>query len=545
MHSLSDKQWNPSGLSPDGEALRDPWRTLSLLNLYRLTLALAFLGLFIAGVGPDLLGSANPALYAAASWGYLAGVVFSLATTRSRRPSFNTQVNTLVSIDILAIALLMHASGGTPSGLGILLIVTITSGTLISTRKSATYVYAAMATLAILGEAVFSHLQAVNTGTYYTQAGLLGAAFFATAFLDYTFARRVQHSQDLAEQRGIDLANLAQLNEHIIQRLQSGILVVDAHGRVRLMNQAAWHLIGMPISGREPPLTEICPELADQLQQWLANPFNTPQPFTLPGAQSELMPRFNRLSRDAIGAIIYLEDQKQVSHQAQQQKLASLGRMSASIAHEIRNPLGALSHAAQLLAESPNLQSGDQRLTRIIGENAQRVNTIIENVLQISRRQTSSPMRLPLNEWLAAFREEFCRAEGLPDHHLRIEVQPADLTVLIDPSQLHQVVWNLCKNAMEHGADVSGEIHIDLRGGTEVPSHSPFLDIIDHGPGIDPQTAQQIFEPFYTTRTRGTGLGLYLARQLCELNDAKLDYIAQPRGGSCFRLRFPRNRTVQ
>lgn len=539
---MLESRGNPK---PVAEAIRDPWRTLSLLNLYRLTLALAFLGFFVSSVGPDLLGQANPALYAITAWTYLIGVLVNIAFTQARRPTFNTQVNTLVGIDIVSIALLMHASGGTPSGLGILLIVTITSGTLISTRKTATYVYAAMATLAVLAEALYSDLGESQGRTYYTQAGLLGAAFFATAILDYAFARRMQHSQELAEQRGIDLANLAQLNEHIIQRMQSGILVVDEDGRVRLMNQAAWHLIGMPISGREPPLSEICPELATQLQQWLANPFNAPQAFTLPGGQSELMPRFNRLARDGSGTIIYLEDQKQISHQAQQQKLASLGRMSASIAHEIRNPLGALSHAAQLLAESPNLQSADQRLTHIIGENAQRVNTIIENVLQISRRQTSSPLQLTLHDWLEDFRDEFCRAEGLPPDRLRLEIQPRDLQVLIDPSQLHQVIWNLCKNALEHGATPNGDVHIELRGGSEMPSRAPFLDVIDHGPGIDPQTAQQIFEPFYTTRTRGTGLGLYLARQLCELNEAKLDYIAQPRGGSCFRLRFPRPHSLQ
>ena len=544
MNRIFDKQ-APTNLPPATEVLRDPWRILTLLNLYRLTLAFAFLSLFITGIGPDLLGSSRPVIYATTAWAYFAGVLFSIATTRTRRPTFNTQVNTLVGVDILAIALLMHASGGTPSGLGILLIVTITSGTLISTKKSATYVYAALATIAVLAEAVYSDLVSVQTATYYTQAGLLGAAFFATAVLDYTFARRVQHSQELAEQRGVDLANLSQLNEHIIQRLQSGILVVDEDGRVRLMNQAAWHLIGMPISGRQPPLAEICPELASQLQQWLTNPFNAPHSFTLPGGQSELMPRFNRLARDAKDAIIYLEDQKQVSHQAQQQKLASLGRMSASIAHEIRNPLGALSHAAQLLAESSTLAATDQRLTRIIGENAQRVNTIIENVLQISRRQTSSPVRLLLHAWLEELRDEFCSAEGLPPEHLRIDVQPRDLEVLIDPSQLHQVVWNLCKNATEHGANASGETRIELRGGMEMPARRSFLDVIDQGPGIDPQTAQQIFEPFYTTRTRGTGLGLYLARQLCELNDAKLDYIAQPRGGSCFRIRFPRAQSAQ
>ena len=219
-------------------------------------------------------------------------------------------------------------------------------------------------------------------------------------------------------------------------------------------------------------------------------------------------------------------------------KLASLGRMSASIAHEIRNPLGALSHAAQLLLESDNLAAADQRLTRIIEENAQRVNTIIENVLQISRRQSQSPTQIRLLEWSHNFRDEFCTAEGRPSAQFNVEVQPENLEILIDSSQLHQVVWNLCKNAMEHGLHNDGKTRIDLRGGSDSPGRGPYLDVIDNGPGIDPATARQIFEPFYTTRTQGTGLGLFLARQLCELNEASLDYIAQPRGGSCFRIRF-------
>lgn len=486
-----------------------------------------------------MLGRYHPALYRATAVGYLVAVLLSTVAVFARRPAFHLQVHALVAVDVVAIVLLMHASGGLQSGLGILLIVTITSGSLVSTASLAAYVYAAAASLALLGQSLYADLSDFLPNTYYTQAGMLGAAFFATALLAHQMAKRARQSERLAEQRGVDLASMSQLNEHIIQRMQSGIVVVDDDQKIRLMNQAAWHLLGMPISGTRPALRDVSPELQEQLQRWLDNPLDTPQPFTPPGGNSEVLPRFNRLSRTDHSTVIYLEDQRIAGQEAQQMKLASLGRMSASIAHEIRNPLGALSHAAQLLSESDRLSTSERRLTEIIEENAQRVNTIIENVLQISRRQAQSPTRIPLSEWLEGFRREFCSAEGIGEAQLRVEIQPRDLAIVADPSQLHQVVWNLCKNALEHGARSAGNVQIDLRGGTDAPARGPYLDIIDNGPGIDPVTARQIFEPFYTTRTQGTGLGLYLARQLCELNDASLDYIPQPRGGSCFRIRFP------
>jgi len=524
-------------VKPEGN--QQVWRALLVLNLYRLGLSIAFIGLFLTDIGPELLGSHHPTLYKTTTYIYVSIVLLSNLAVYAKRPSFDLQVHTLVAVDVVAITLLMHTSGGMSSGLGILLIVTITSGSLVGTARAAAYFYAAIASLTILTQSIYADISSSLVQTYYTQAGMLGAAFFATALLAHQLAQRARQSEQLAEQRGVDLASMAQLNEHIIQRMQAGMLVVDDDSQIRLMNQSAWHLLGMPISGPQPALEDVSLELVEQLQAWLNNPLNTPHTFSVPGGSSDILPRFNRLSREDNSAIIYLEDQKIAGQEAQQMKLASLGRMSASIAHEIRNPLGALSHAAQLLSESEHLAPAEQRLTNIIEENAQRVNTIIENVLQISRRQTQSPTQIDLLRWLQAFRDEFCTAEGLPETQCHVEVQPENLEIMIDPSQLHQVVWNLCKNALDHGSQNDGTIRIDLRGGADSPGRGPCLDVIDNGPGIDPTTARQVFEPFYTTRTQGTGLGLFLARQLCELNEANLDYIAQPHGGSCFRIRFP------
>ncbi len=526
-----------TGEPPESGTVQPAWRALTLLGIYRLTLAAAFLALHASGLGPNFLGEQNPALYRAVATGYVLGAVAGSLCAYLRRPSFDIQAHLGVFVDIIALVLLMHASGGVVTGLGILLIVTIICVNLVIAEQRVAYVYAALATMAVLAETAYADLARLAAQTYYTQAGILGTALFATALLAHVLAQRARSSEELAARRGIDLANLAELNEHIIQRFRSGVLVIDGEGQVRLMNQAAWRLLGMPVTGLRPQLGEASPELARRIEEWRARLEGAERAFPVPGG-GELLPRFARLGEgDAV--VVYLDDQRSAAQQAQQMKLASLGRMSASIAHEIRNPLGALSHAAQLLAENPSLGESGKRLTRIIGDNAQRVNTIIENVMRISRGQSSHPATVRLQDWLQKFAAELVNAEGCAPASLRVQVRPRDLVVRMDPSQLHQILWNLCKNACEHGVDEAGKAEITLNAGEEAPGRAPFLDVIDRGPGIDPGVIDEIFEPFYTTRTRGTGLGLYLARQLCELNQASLDYLPQPRGGGCFRIRFP------
>jgi two-component system sensor histidine kinase PilS (NtrC family) len=219
-------------------------------------------------------------------------------------------------------------------------------------------------------------------------------------------------------------------------------------------------------------------------------------------------------------------------------KLASLGRLTASIAHEIRNPLGAISHATQLLNESSELGNDDQRLMTIIRDHTRRVNNVVENVLRLSRPGSNLPQLIGLQDWLGKFMDEFIHSGNCSPDQVSISVNPADLNVYMDPSQLHQVVWNLCQNAVHHTGADGMPVKIQLVGGHSDTSHTPYLDIIDNGPGIDPAMTDQIFEPFFTTKSSGTGLGLYIAREICESNQARLAYQAGAAGGSCFRITF-------
>jgi two-component system sensor histidine kinase PilS (NtrC family) len=217
-------------------------------------------------------------------------------------------------------------------------------------------------------------------------------------------------------------------------------------------------------------------------------------------------------------------------------KLASLGRLTASIAHEIRNPLGAISHASQLFDESPDLNPADKRLTEIIKTNTARVNQVIENVLQLSRRDPGSPQQIKLKSWLKKVIDDLIKHQGFKQTEILLQIEPGNTVIVADPEQLRQLVANLCNNAREHGPQ--DDLKLQIIGGIFQEFDHPVVDVIDNGPGITPKVAKQIFEPFFTTRNTGTGLGLYIAKELSETNHIRLEYIPGPTSGSCFRLHF-------
>ena len=235
--------------------------------------------------------------------------------------------------------------------------------------------------------------------------------------------------------------------------------------------------------------------------------------------------------------LVFLEDASVLNERVQQSKLASLGRLSASIAHEIRNPVGAMSHAAQLLGEAQGLSDDDVRLTEIIQAHSERVSHIIDNILQLSRRESSRPERLHVKPWLQDFSREFARTLELQEGQVTVLEAPDELEVRMDPSHLRQVLWNLCDNAVKYASE-SGGILVELRAGRLRGQGRPFVEVMDYGAGIEPATAEKIFEPFFTERQGGTGLGLYISRELCELNRAALMHLDHPDGGSIFRIVF-------
>ena len=518
----------------------EPWRALGLFNLYRILIAGVFLTLFTSGAGPAVLGRLHPQLFLGVILTYLTlGVMWGIAGHR-RWPSFRLQVYLQGGLDIAAIALLTHASGGVTSGFGMLLVASVGGIGLLIPGRTAVF-FAALASITLLLMEAYGQLSEIYATPAYTQTGILGALLFATALLAHTLARRARESEDLATRRGIDLANLAELNEHIIERMQSGVVVVDDEGDIRLMNEAAWGLLGNPLVRNPFKLAEVCPGLWTLVQSWRQTQRPTPQ--TLPAGDAlptELQVRLTRLgSRGNLATLAFLEDTAEIRNKLQEVKLASLGRLTASIAHEIRNPLGAISHAAQLMAESPELGPEDQRLLEIIQTHSRRMNGVVRNVLQLSRRESPNAERIALSPWLEELAGSFLHHERLPSGALTVHVDPPETAILFDPGQLHQVLWNLCSNAAKYGTLEGGTPALEIRAGTAEGGRRAYIEVVDHGPGIPPAERDQLFEPFFTTSPSGTGLGLYIARQLCENNGGRLDYVPIPTGGSCFRIELP------
>lgn len=521
------------------------WKPLALFVLYRLTLSCLILILLWIERTPAPLGEMDPQVFLWLSVSYLLfSGVMALAWAR-RWPPFRIQLHMQVLIDIVLISWMMHVSGGVNSGLGVLLVVAVAGGSILGGGRTA-LVFAAVASLATLIEQGAASWQSFPSQGSYTQAGLLGLAYFATAVLGRILVKRSRESEALATQRGADLATMAQLTDYVVQRMQTGIVVLDAADRVQLMNESAKRLLSVPPGATNTALDDLNAKLARLLRAWRRAPEDEPGAFQPSKNVAEVLPRFARLGGEKSGGtLIFLEDTSSITQQAQHLKLASLGRLTASIAHEIRNPLGAISHANQLLAESPNVGSADRRLIEIIREQSQRMNRIVENILSLSRRDRSQLSDFALDPWLDEFIAEFTRSYTVAAGDIVHVNYEKGITVRMDPSQLHQVVWNLCQNGLRYSP---AEAHPKLKlqpsvfAGTQVP----YLDVVDFGPGVPLNAVDHIFEPFFTTQQGGTGLGLYLSRELCESNQAHLNYFAQPGGGSCFRITFadPRRRQV-
>lgn len=511
-------------------------RALLVYSYYRFFIALSLFGVFIGADTALALDKTSLQLYL-----YLLYLLFCLVSILSIYLRFSPHPTRHAFVqccsDIVMLSLLMHTSS--PSNLPVLMVVTVAASNILLSGPQAFFI-AALAALCILFEQFYYALNATSfKGLEFFQSGILGITFFATALITQQLAKRLQESETLAQQRSADLVELEQLNHLIIQRMRTGILVVDEQQHIQVLNDAARHFLGLTGQQNDNNSALLTGRLQEELQRWQQNQDYRSPAFKISDQTVSILCSFTHLHADEQHArvLIFIEDHSQLSQQAQQIKLASLGTLTAAIAHEIRNPLGAISHAAQLLQESSSLHAADARLCAIIQRHSLRMNAIIENVLQLSRRQASHPERLDLNSFVPLFITEFKQSY---DSAVQVLFEPhaGPLLTQVDPGQLSQVLTNLCQNGLFYSQTHSGTAQIRLRCGKLSHNDRPYIDVIDDGPGIKPADAEHIFEPFFTTRATGTGLGLYLAKELCEANESSLNYIPLAHAGACFRITF-------
>jgi len=527
------------GTAPRGERESYPsWRALQAVAVGRAVLATG-LAAILMPASPLHWTSAkgDPLLTAITATVYVLFVMIGLAAAYVRWPAKDQQIPLAVFADIVAFTLLMHGGGGIESGLGLLLAIAVATGAVLMEGRLS-LLFAAFASLSVMTQQTYVSLYLGSPPSSFTQAGLLGITFFAVAILGHVLYRRIQEAELVAARRKVDIADLSKLNDFIIQSMSTGVVVVDGDRNLRLLNTAARQLLGAPKVEPGQSLNKIAPLLARWLAEQIALPYRRDN--TISGHDATLEVTLHLLGdyRES-GALMYVRDAQDAIREAQEIKLASLGRLTASIAHNIRNPLSAVGHAAQLLTESTVLSDGDRRLIEIIRRNTGRIDETVESILQLSRRERASPEPIDLAGWLPGFCGDLREAHDLPPDRLQLEIV-SSAEVRTDPRHLHQVLANLCENVLKHAGRPGGPAHIQLRAqGTGATQERVLIEVLDDGVGIDGETAQEIFAPFFTTSRSGTGLGLYIARELSESNGIHLEYIPRQPHGSCFRLTFP------
>jgi two-component system, NtrC family, sensor histidine kinase PilS len=267
---------------------------------------------------------------------------------------------------------------------------------------------------------------------------------------------------------------------------------------------------------------------------WRQSRLNRDEILNLPVTHCTVKVRFLPVQREGFGgAVVVLEDMRRAEAQAQQVKLAALGRLTANIAHEVRNPLSSISYAAELLQEGEQFE-GQARLFNIILDNAFRLNSIVLDVLQVNRRDRVQKVEFKLQEQLFSFVENLQHTENFNPAIFEIDV-PDVCIVSFDKGHFDQVLWNLCRNALRYCQRQAGSVNISAKcfddGRTE-------MEVCNDGASISIELVQRLFEPFFTTSVGGTGLGLYIARELCEANGSKLEYKPGREEGACFRIVF-------
>ncbi|HET7313176.1 sensor histidine kinase [Salinisphaera sp.] len=509
------------------------WHAALTLSVYRAAIAFGLVATLSAGDGHGLFAPDFPALFRVVCLIYLALAVCLGGAALVRRPHLAAHIFIQILVDVAIIVLACYAGNGASGGLAMLLLAPLAAaGILLPARLSG--LLTACAALALIGQEILRHWQLVDAQTDFAQSGILGALYFATVFAAYGLARRIRVSDASAASHASQARDLAELNRRIIDHMQTGAIVIDANDRIQILNHAALELLDHT-EGAPPPtgLADLPPALMKTLTAWRAR---HAVPALIEVAGRPLQPQFTTLGGDQTPTLIFLDDARRASEQAQQMKLISLGRLTASIAHEIRNPLGAISHAEQLLAESPRLIADDTRLLAMIHRHCQRIDRIISDVLGLARRSAQQPRILELASWVAEMVADYCETREDPPRLAQIGDWPA-ARLRFDPGQLRQVLFNLWDNSNQHARGALAP-RIELHANVDV-NRNLVLDIVDDGPGIVPDLLDRILEPFFTTAVDGTGLGLHIARELCEANGARLIPMNHARG-ACFRILLPR-----
>ncbi len=543
------------------------WRSLDALNVTRLLIAV-LLFLFWGLESPRVLRLTTFFTLFNICLSYLGFAALSTLITLFHRQHFYAQLFTQIVVDIFVVCLLYVAAGGMKGGMAILFLFPLTSAAILVRIPIALF-FASIVTIFLLADTALRFFYWLTEASF-TQAGLYGAAFLSAVYIVNRLAAKLINQEKLTSQHEKALLMQEAINSIVISEMDDGVMVVGRDGVIFACNPAAENMLGLSLNAsphrlklsdvaylkplrsafeawhqaRQDASSAHAKSSSESLAYLVIKPAEEVSTTTImrrekaPPLGTHLKLRFAKATADPLLeglSVIFLQDVAKIDDRAQQLKLASMGRLTASIAHEVRNPLAAISHASALFGEEAQTPN-QQRLLKIVADNVTRLNRMVEDILNLSRKAQSHEM-INLAEVLHEIQRSLQEVHDVSQEKIIIHV-PSHYRVRFDPVHLREVVLNLLNNALRYASGRPGGILVYTVQATPTRLE---LHVMDDGQPITAAVRAHLFEPFYTTSRQGTGLGLYLARELCSNNGAMLDYEFHP---DPFDADAPRGRFV-
>ena len=501
-------------------------RLLRLLALYRCVAAIA---LAIATSGTSLPAVSYPATAAYAIWALL-----SLLTL----PRFKGGVSGLLLVQLaidLVFTVVIYLDSRSPVATYATYLYPILAAHGWFLRDRIAFGHAAIASITLMVAELTLRAASVQA---VTQAALVAAGYFLLTAIGMLLGRSAEESEVRVQLRTADIRRLAHINQVVISELADGVLVIGALGQVVMANPQATRWLGGDEALMRPDvqLSELSADLhARWMAYFLHNSTIDGSPIRTADGARLLTPRMMPVDlEERAGTLIFLEDVEQAEAQAQQIKLAALGRLSASIAHEIRNPLSAIKQAAQLIGEEVSDNPGAQALATMIDKNVDRIDRIVRDVSLLGRRDRGTPDAVLLHEAVLELVNELCQALPAPKAGFRLAL-PDDARIYVDRSHLDEMLVNLMSNAWRHSQKLSDSVTVLASINDEM--QRAVINVIDDGAGVAREAADRIFEPFFSG-SGSTGLGLYLVRELALANGGSVR-LGSSQKGARFVLELP------
>ncbi len=501
-------------------------RLLRLLSLYRCVAAIA---LAIATAGTSLHAVSYSAAAAYAIWSLL-----SLLTL----PRFKGGVSGLLLVQLaidLVFTVVIYFDSQSPVATYATYLYPILAAHGWFLRDRIAFGHAAIASITLLVAELAVRSASVQA---LTQAALVGAGYFLLTAIGILLGRSAEETEQKVQLRTADIRRLAHINQVVISELNDGVLVIGALGQVVMANPQATRWLGSDEAMMRSDL-QLSDLSADLHARWMSyfqhNSTIDGSPIRTADGARLLTPRMMPVDLEQrAGTLIFLEDVEAAEAQAQQIKLAALGRLSASIAHEIRNPLSAIKQAAQLIGEEVSDNPGARTLATMIDKNVDRIDRIVRDVSLLGRRDRGTPGAVQLHEAVVELVDELCQTLPAPRAAFRLAL-PEDATIYVDRSHLDEMLVNLMSNAWRHSQKLSDSVTVLASINDEM--QRVIINVVDDGAGVAPEAADRIFEPFFSG-SGSTGLGLYLVRELALANGGSVR-LGSSQKGARFVLELP------